>query len=246
MGTKILNSIVKKSIVGDVPEEQQKQNYTEYIQSINNIKTNMPTLFPEFIQDMVGYMIITLPTNIILFILAIIPIPMPHVLVESMLIKIKKDLNDIVNLIIDASASNKSNEPENNSTQKDTDLTTPLLDRDNNNNDTPSNYGEYKPPDVNPERREDLNDLEPSEPPLNAPSASFSNDPSAPPQTKSQKQFPYTPLQERRNPSNRGGTRKIKRRNKYTKKYYLNRIHNTIKNFYKTNKRKSRYNKKRL
>jgi DnaJ-class molecular chaperone len=42
----------------------------------------------------------------------------------------------------------------------------------------------------------------------------------------------------------RGGTRKIK--NKYTKKYYLNRIHNTIKNFYKTNKRKSRYNKKRL
>jgi hypothetical protein len=192
MGTQLLNTIVKKSIVGDSTEpDQQKQNYNEYIQSIKNIKINMPTLFPEFIQDMIGYMIITLPTNIILFILAIIPIPLPYVLVDSMFKKIKQDLNAIVNLIIDASASNQSSEPIN-----DSDSTTPLSDTN----------------------------TEPGESPAQS-------------QTQSQPQT---------QPKTNGGTRKIKRRNKYTKKYYLNRIHNTIKNFYKTNKTKSRFNKRRL
>jgi hypothetical protein len=200
MGTQLLNTIVKKSIVGDSTDEnQQKQNYKEYIQSIKNIKINMPTLFPEFIQDMIGYMIITLPTNIILFILAIIPIPLPYVLVDSMFKKIKQDLNAIVNLIIDASSSI-------------TGTNTLKTDEDT----------------INNEKIKD---------------EAIKNKSAVIGQLKS---IQNNVNQEETQTQTTGGTRKIKRRNKYTKKYYLNRIHNTIKNFYKTNKTKSRFNKRRL
>jgi hypothetical protein len=40
------------------------------------------------------------------------------------------------------------------------------------------------------------------------------------------------------------GGKKIITKNKYTKKYYLKRIHNTIRNFYKTNKPKMRFHKR--
>lgn len=229
MGTQILNSIVKKSIVGDGTEDQQHQNYDNYIQSIKNMKTNMPTLFPEFIQDMIGYMIITLPTNIILFILAIIPIPLPYVLVESMLIKIKKDLNAIVNLIIDASSitgKNTLNTGEQGPlTYEETINNEKITDKDIKNKSAV--IGQLKTTE-NSVNQEDINAIEKTR------------------QTKDEAHIVNSPPKKPPRPTPSGGTRKIKNRNKYTKKYYLNRIHNTIKNFYKTNKRKSRYNKKRL
>jgi hypothetical protein len=194
MGNQILNSIVKRSIVGNGTEEEQKQNYKEYIESIENIKKNMPNLFQEFIQDMIGYMIITMPTNIILFVLAIIPSPLPHVLVDSMLKKIKQDLNAIINLIINAAGA----------TTGATDTTT-----DTTGADTTGAVG--------------------ADTTTGAASATGADT------TKTTIPHPLA-----------GGTRKVKRRNKYTKKYYLNRINNTIKNFYKTNKRKSRFNKRNL
>jgi len=140
-----------------------------------------------------------LPLNIILFILAIIPIPLPYVLVDSMFKKIKQDLNAIVNLIIDASSSI-----------------------------TGTNTLKTEEDTINNEKIKD---------------EAIKNKSAVIGQLKS---IQNSVNQEETQPQTTGGTRKIKRRNKYTKKYYLNRIHNTIKNFYKTNKTKTRFNKRRL
>jgi hypothetical protein len=105
--TNINNQIIKKAI---------KKHLAEYKSATANMKKNMPNLFPDFLKDMVGYMILTLPINIVIFITSLIPIPLPYVMVQSLLNHANKSVNDVLYLFLNAAGESsiiKQEEQEN-------------------------------------------------------------------------------------------------------------------------------------
>ena len=178
--TNIINQLIKAPI---------KKHLTEYKTAMENIQKNMPNLFPDFLKDMFGYMILTLPINIVIFITSLIPIPLPYVMIQSLLNHTNKTVNDVLDLLITAArpyvpdAKNKE------------------IIQDINNNNT----------------KKEIND----EIKLNL--------------TNQQVLDLAKPNEEEGEEVIVGG-KKTRRKRKYTKKYYLNRINNTIRQFYKTNK----------
>jgi hypothetical protein len=161
---------------------------------MENIQKNMPNLFPDFLKDMFGYMILTLPINIVIFITSLIPIPLPYVMIQSLLNHANKTVNDVLDLLIKAArpyvpdAKNKEI----------------IQDIDNNN----------KKKAINDEIKQ------------RNPSQNLTDQPVLDLAKPNEKEGEEVTI----------GGKKTRRKRKYTKKYYLNRINNTIRQFYKTNK----------
>jgi hypothetical protein len=133
----------------------------QYKQVMENIKLNMPELFPYFLKEIYGYMMKTIPINIVVIMSSLIPFPAVYAIIQMLLQHMDEALDYVIKVL----------------------LITAI------------------------------------------PSSSVS-------------QFMKSITVEQQQGGNKH--RKI---NKYTKKYYLNRINTTIQKFYKTNKTRIRKRK---
>jgi hypothetical protein len=96
---KILTNIANKLIKAPI-----KKHLADYNTAIKNIQKNLPNLFPDFLQDMFGYMMLTLPINIVIFITSLIPIPLPSLMIQSLLNHANKSVNNVLQLLMIAAS----------------------------------------------------------------------------------------------------------------------------------------------
>ena len=96
---KILTNIANKLIKAPI-----KKHLDDYKTAMQNIQKNLPNLFPDFLQEMFGYMMLTLPINIVIFITSLIPIPLPSLMIQSLLNHANKSVNNVLQLLINAAS----------------------------------------------------------------------------------------------------------------------------------------------
>jgi hypothetical protein len=96
---KILTNIANKLIKAPI-----KKHLDDYKTAMQNIQKNLPNLFPDFLQEMFGYMMLTLPINIVIFITSLIPIPLPSLMIQSLLNHANKLVNNVLQLLINAAS----------------------------------------------------------------------------------------------------------------------------------------------
>jgi hypothetical protein len=96
---KILTNIANKLIKAPI-----KNHLDDYKTAMQNIQKNLPNLFPDFLQDMFGYMMLTLPINIVIFITSLIPIPLPSLMIQSLLNHANKSVNNVLQLLMNAAS----------------------------------------------------------------------------------------------------------------------------------------------
>jgi len=96
---KILTNIANKLIKAPI-----KNHLDDYKTAMKNIQKNLPNLFPDFLQDMFGYMMLTLPINIVIFITSLIPIPLPSLMIQSLLNHANKSVNNVLQLLMNAAS----------------------------------------------------------------------------------------------------------------------------------------------